>query len=353
MHLLRSLQQWYAYLAAMPAGQPRPQHAVAIGMFDGLHRGHQAVLATALQAAQRLDVTPAVLTFDSHPQSLLCQNPPCLLASTDDRLTDLAETGFSRIFALPFDALMQQCPAETFIETLLVEALRVQSVTVGYDHRFGRDRAGNAAMLEAFGKRHGFEVQAVSAVQIPLPGGQLETVSSTLIRQYLRQGNVETAAHLLGRPYRLSGVVVPGAQRGRQLGFPTVNLDISPERLLPGRGVYAGWCAPSGPAHPASPWPCVMNIGTCPTFQPSGGTDNVPETPPLQLEAHLLANAAPQAIASMPTTGDTLTMTFTARLRDEQRFASAEALVAQITQDTQQARALLRLSLPPAPGVAA
>ncbi len=297
-----------------------PASACAIGMFDGIHVGHRMVLENALREARIRGIPSVVVSFANHPQTLISRTPTELLTSLEERLVAFEALGFDHALILDFDEWLKNLPAEEFIRLILREHLGVQSVTVGYDHRFGKNRAGDADMLKRAGQEQDFAVQIIDPVRTNLQNaeGDGQIVSSTLIRKLLAYGDVTQANRLLGHPYSLSGVVEGGLQRGRQLGFPTANLAIPEERLIPANGTYAGLAILDGQTYPA-----VCNIGLSPTFG---------DQTRKRVEAHLLDYQGPDFY------GQILHMQLINRIRDEQRFPNIEALVAQIGQDCGMAR---------------
>ena len=284
--------------------------ACAIGMFDGVHVGHAMVLENALHEARVRGVQSVVISFANHPQTLTSQTPTQLLSSLEERLAAFADLGFDAALILDFNEWLKNLPAQQFIDLILREHLNAQSVTVGYDHRFGKNRAGDGEMLKAAGERHGFAVQIIDPVKTQ-DGGQI--VSSTLIRKLLAFGELQSANQLLGRPYVLTGPVETGLQRGRELGFPTANLAMDSHRLVPANGTYGGYATLAGEMYPA-----VCNIGHSPTFG---------DQPQKRVEVHLLGYDGPAFY------GEELRMALTEKIRDEQKFPAVEALIAQIQAD--------------------
>jgi len=286
--------------------------AIAIGNFDGVHAGHRALIARARELAVAGARTVA-LTFDPHPAALLAPAAaPRMLASIERRLELLAEAGVDAVVIEPFTRELAGASADAFVDDLLIGALRARAVVVGYDFSYGRGRAGTVATLEAHGRRAGVEVAIVPPVTV-----DGEVASSTKIRGLLRAGDVARAARMLGRPWDVDGVVVHGAERGRTIGVPTANIAAELDLAI-APGIYAVTLAvPGGPAMPA-----VASLGTNPTFVDTGH---------LVLEVHVL-----------DWTGDLydrrVRTAFVARLRDEQKFDSVEALVAQIHRDIADAR---------------
>lgn len=288
--------------------------AVTIGVFDGVHVGHRRVIADLMSLAASASLSPAIVTFDPHPLSILApERAPLMLTSVDQRIDQFRQLGAEIAGVLDFPDI-RQLLADEFCEVVLSQALRARRVVVGADFRFGRDRGGDANLLISEGQRLGFEVSVVDLV-----GTEDGVVSSTKIRQLIGDGLVEEASVLLGRPYQLAGEVIEGDKRGRMLGFPTANIGITPDRQLPGRGVYAGTATVEGEVYAAA-----INVGTRPTFDGRGTT----------IEAHLLDY-----------TGDLygrfLSFDFRAKLRDEVRFAGAEDLIRQIRRDVERVREVL------------
>jgi riboflavin kinase/FMN adenylyltransferase len=290
---------------------PHP-HAVTIGMYDGVHRGHQKVLAE-LRAVDP-DLPLAVVTFRDHPAvTLRPEDAPLLLTSIDQRLELLEALGADVVAVVEFDDRFRRLQADRFVEQILVRVLRARLVAVGDDFRFGYRLGGDVALLETLGQEHGFAVRRVGIFE------DGEPVRSTAIRRVLAEGDVATAWRLLGRPYQLRGRVVAGDGRGKTIGFPTANLDIDPRVFVPASGVYAVRCG-TGSAR----WPGVINIGVRPTF---GGTESVVEAHILDFDGDLY--------------GHELRVDFRAWIRAEQKFPGVDALVSQITADVATARVLL------------
>lgn len=295
----------------------RPHHrgcVATIGNFDGVHLGHQAILAQLTEQAARLHLPRLVITFEPQPQEFFAgpTASPARLMRLREKLQALDGLGIERTLCLEFDQRLATMPAQTFIETLLVEGLGIRYLVVGDDFRFGHRRAGDFALLVEAGQRYGFEV--ADNHSYILDG---ERVSSTRIRQALSQGDLELAARLLGRPYDMCGRVAHGDQRGRTIGFPTANIHLH-RRVTPVYGVYAVLL--SGPE--LQPWPGIANVGRRPTVQ------GVRE----QLEVHLLDYQGDLY-------GRHVKVDFLHYLRPEQRFESLDALRQQIQRDEQAARA--------------
>ena len=291
--------------------------AVAVGNFDGVHRGHQVLVSEALSAARGGAGGALVLTFDPHPSRVLSPDrAPSTLMTLEQRLEALGRAGADRVAVLPFDRELAQRSPAAFARAVLRDALSAKVVVVGEHFRFGHERSGDLAALRALGDELGFSVQGIPPVLY-----QGVPISSTRIREALARGAVRSVSEMAGRPYLVEGRVVAGAGRGRALGIPTANLEPLNE-LLPCRGVYAGRCRRRDGA--AGPWRAVFNVGHRPTF---GAGEVV-------LEAHLLDFDGDLY-------GATLYAEFVERVRDEQRFEGPEPLARQIRRDIEKARELM------------
>lgn len=299
--------------AQLQAGH-RPVH-VALGVFDGVHLGHQQVVQSLLANARADGGLAVVVTFDRHPNALVApdQVPP-LIYSLNQRLRALAELGVAVTWVMEFDEACRRLTGEAFVRGLAYQLGRLRSISVGTDFVFGYQRSGNVALLQALGRELNFAVHPLQPVSLD---GQ--PVSSTRIRQAIRSGQLEAASRLLGRPYALSAPVIEGDRLGRRLGFPTANLDAD-GLVLPPNGVYAVRARWQGRSQPA-----VLNVGTRPTL-------NHP-VPQVRVEAHLLD-------FSGDLYGQELELVFVGRLREERRFDSLAALQQQIAQDIAAARRL-------------
>lgn len=298
--------------------------AATIGMYDGVHLGHRAVIRAAQEAGQRLGVPTAVVTFEPHPARVLRpESAPRLLTTLDQKLELLAECGVDTTVVVPFDeARASETPAE-FVEGVLVNCLRVRSVTVGRDFHFGKGRAGNVKVLAELGEEFGFEVGGVDL--LPRPDGTVESVSSTAVRRALTGGDVSTATRLLGRYHEVRGTVVAGDRRGRTIGFPTANVEVPNELCMPADAVYAGWyLRPDGSRHGAA-----INLGRRPTFYEHADSS--------LLEAHLLDFEGDLY-------DEAARVQFVALLRSESRFDGLDALKAQLARDVDAARQLLAVA---------
>ena len=289
--------------------------AVTVGNFDGVHRGHQALAAETVARAHAAGGDAVALTFDPHPARVLApERVPPALTTAGQKAELLAALGLDVLAVLPFTADVAALAPDAFARSVLSGALGARHVVVGEAFRFGRGKTGDAATLARLGEELGFDVGALPAVT---DGGR--PVSSSRVREALAEGDAAHAAALLGRPYFVDGTVVEGDRRGRTIGVPTANLDVG-GALLPARGVYAGRARlPGGSARLA-----VVNVGERPTF--GGHTVTV--------EAHLLDYSGDLY-------GRRLRLSFAARLRGEERFPGAAALVEQIRRDIDRARSLV------------
>lgn len=301
---------------------------LTIGNFDGLHRGHQILLARLCQNATAQSGSAALLTFHPHPLTVLRPGTPLeLLTTPEERLTLAGELGIDVGVIQPFTPELAQLSPRDFLE-LLVRHLGLAGLTVGPDFALGRNRAGTLEVLTSLGQEMGFELDVVQPVQV---AG--EEVRSYTIRHALRSGEVERVSEMLGRNYTVSGTVVEGDRRGRTIGIPTANLRVAAERLLPGDGVYATWAWTDDPAGALWATPRlagVTNIGMRPTV---GGTER-------RVECHIFD--FPQPGQSGDLYGKRVTLAFVQRLRSEQRFENLDALIAQIQRDMAAARSLLQ-----------
>lgn len=289
--------------------------AVAIGVFDGVHVGHQAVSGEIVELAGQRNLIPLALTFDPHPLEFLDPDQaPLLLTSVEQRCELLGEMGIEIVGVLPFPQIRDLAP-EVFAEEVIGDRLQAKAVAVGENFRFGLDRAGDTALLREVGSRLGIDVRVTSLVR-ELHG---DTASSTRIRSLILVGDVEHAAVLLGRWFEMRGPVMHGDGRGKGIGFPTANVHVAERMATPATGVYAAFAGVEGVFHRA-----VVNIGSRPTFGPGR----------MAVEAHLMDFEADLY-------GKTLALRFVARLRNERRFDSVDALVEQIGQDVEKGLGIL------------
>ena len=289
---------------------PNGGTAVTIGAYDGVHQGHQFVIGNLRRLAADGGLDSVVLTFDRHPAAVVRPaSAPKLLTDLDQKLELLASTGVDHTVVLRFDEARSQEEPEDFIREVLVGTLRARVVVVGEDFHFGRRRRGNVELLRAMGGALGFEVAHVPL----LPG-----MSSTEVRRLLEAGDVATAAELLGRPHEVRGVVEIGDRRGRELGYPTANVAVPDDILLPAPGIYAGWYGGQQAA--------AISVGRRPTFKDGGA--------PVVLEAYLLD-------FSGDLYGQQARVSFVSRLRDEERYDSIEELTRQMALDVEATRSAL------------
>jgi len=297
--------------------------AIALGTFDGLHQGHRRVIA-AITADSR-DAVSTVVSFWPHPREVLHGESRLRLDLPDEKLELLEPLGIRQLVLVPFDRDLAALSPEAFVERVLVQQLGARRVAVGENFRFGTGRQGDGGDLERIAARHGV---AVSVLPTLHDGGL--RVSSSRIRRALAAGEIDEALRLLQRPYRFSGVVVPGRGLGKGLGWPTANLQVDARKFMPQQGVYAAWAWCSRPGVSAAPrsgeaLPAVMNLGPQPTVDPDA---------PSAVEVHLLDRCLDLA-------GARLTVEPVRLLRGQQRFDSLDSLSAAIGGDADQARALL------------
>lgn len=284
---------------------------VTVGAFDGIHRGHQAIIEGVRRAALDRDRASVVVTFFPHPSVVLGRVDPFYLTSTEEKIALLSAAGIDLLVVLPFTPETAKIRAADFV-SMLIDDLRMREMHVGHDFAFGYQREGTVEFLQRISARRGFRVHQID----PLTNGD-EVINSTGIRQVLREGKVEKAAAWLGRPFRLSGTVVQGDGRGRTIGVPTANLDVWQEHAVPANGVYAGRAWVGNLRYKAA-----VNVGVRPT---------VTDQPIRTIEAHLLD-------FDRDIYGKNVALDFVARLRGEQRFPSLDALVAQIKSDVETTR---------------
>ena len=314
------MYRWYG-LDEVPADWG--PSVVTIGVFDGVHRGHQGIVGRAAQAGRELGLPVVAITFDPHPDEVVRpgSHPP-FLCSARRRAELLAGLGADAVCVLPFTLEFSRLDPDEFVRTVLVERLHAALVVVGEDFRFGHKAAGDVALLAKLGEKYDFRVEG-----LPLLGDDGAPISSTSIRHMLEEGDVAAAAKALGRPHRVEGVVVRGHRRGRALGFPTANLETPPHTAIPADGIYAGWLASLDEnGGEAERWPAAISIGTNPTFGEGERT----------VEAYALDRT------DLDLYGTHAAIDFTARLRGTLRFNSVDALVEQMRRDVEEARELTR-----------
>lgn len=289
---------------------------LTIGVFDGVHRGHQQIIRRLVEGAHESGMPAVVLTFDPHPANVLGRAEIKLLTLPEERAQLLASLGVDVVITQRFTRELSNVTAFDFMSQL-TRRLGLKHLLIGYDFALGKGREGNAPRLAEIGSALGYTVETVSAL-----GDENGVISSTEIRKLVATGNVAEAARLMGHPYRLQGEVLRGDQRGRLIGFPTANLSYAPNKLIPAKGIYACWAFVNGEKHRAA-----VNIGTNPTFTPDKQT--------LSVEAYLLD-------FDREIYNQTLRLDFVARLRDELRYDSVDALVEQIRNDVAITRNLLQ-----------
>ncbi len=301
----------------------REATAISIGVFDGVHLGHQHVLRRLREEAARLGVRPAVVTFDPHPAHVLRpESAPRLLTTLPHKLELLAANGIEVAYVVEFDAERAAATADEFVEEVFVGALHARAIVVGEDFHFGKDRHGDVTRLRELGRDAGFVVRGLELIR-HVPGAP-EPVTSTAVRRSLAGGDVVAAAAMLGRLYELRGVVEVGVGRGTPLGFPTANVALPAHLAWPADAVYAAWyIRPDGHRYAAA-----VNIGRRPTF--------VEHAAHSVIEAHLLDLAPGTDLV-----GEPARLQFVELLRSEQRFASPAALVAQLHRDVTHTREVL------------
>ena len=306
-------------LLASPAALPESVSATAItvGTFDGVHRGHQDVLARLIERASAAGLPSLLVTFDPHPLEVLKPAAaPALLTTREEKLVALEATGLDYVAILPFDAALAALPAEEFVDRILLRTFRMRSLLIGHDHGFGRGREGSVETLRTLGAARSFDVEVVAPVQ----GRDGRPISSSVIRRAVASGELEMATSCLGRFYSVRGAVVAGEGRGRTLGYRTVNVEPpSPRKLLPPDGVYAVQVETTQGSFGG-----MLNLGARPTFDDARRT----------IEAHLFE-------ASGDFYGDIVQVAFVSRLRDVRRFDGPEALMAQLADDERAARRAL------------
>ena len=311
----------YYRLENMPGISPKikknNRSVLTVGTFDGVHLGHQAILRYLNERAAKADGRSVVVSFDPHPREVVLGQHVPLLTTLEERGDLLEAFGIDRFVVLPFTRDLSNLEPEDYVEQVLIETIGLREIVIGYDHRFGRNRKGDRATLEALGAEHGFSVDV-----IPEQIVHEVTVSSSEIRRLLgEEGDVAEAAAMLGRPYALTGTVIRGDQRGRTIGYPTANLRVHGDRkLVPKPGVYAVRVTLGGEAFGG-----MMNVGRRPTFETDGA---------LSAEVHLFD-------FGREIYGRELEVAFVERIRDEVKFSGPDALVEQLRLDEARSRVVL------------
>jgi riboflavin kinase / FMN adenylyltransferase len=292
---------------------------VTIGSFDGVHRGHQLILGRAVERAHELGLSSVVVTFDPHPSEVVRpgSHPP-LLAPHHRRAELMGELGVDAVLVLPFTQAFSQLSPEDFVRQVLVDSLHAAVVVEGPNFRFGHRASGNVELLTELGGRYGF---ATDLLDLTVHGslGESTPFSSTLTRRLVAEGDVSGAAEVLGRPHRVEGTVVRGAQRGRELGYPTANVETLPHTAIPADGVYAGWLTAEGERMPAA-----ISVGTNPTFDGTART----------VEAYAIDRIG------LDLYGLHVSVDFLTYLRGMEKFDTIEALLDRMADDVKQAREL-------------
>jgi riboflavin kinase/FMN adenylyltransferase len=298
--------------------EPLRNPVLTIGNFDGVHKGHLVLFDKVKACAKAIDGQSAVMTFEPHPIKVMKPgNGPPLITPIKQKLDLISNAGIDVIFCIPFTRQFASISAENFVQDILVVRLGIKEIVVGYDYTFGYKRLGNISLLQEMGNKLGFKVHVVDPIRL-----EDSLVSSTSIRELVREGNLSEAKKLLGRDYQICGTVVKGKNRGgRLLGFPTANLKLIDE-LIPKGGVYAVTAIINERTYYG-----VTNIGYNPTF----GVEA------LSVETHLLD-------FSEDILGETIRLNFIKRLRDEKTYGSVEELADQIAKDVQEAKELFRIS---------
>jgi riboflavin kinase / FMN adenylyltransferase len=295
--------------------------SITIGTFDGVHMGHRSILQQVVKHAEETDGESILLTFEPHPRKIIFPDQPLkLLTPLDKKIALVQQTGIDHIVVVPFTKEFAALSAQEYIEDFLVKRFNPDTIIIGYDHHFGHDRTGNIELLKQYQSAHQYKVFEISAQLI-----DEAAVSSTKIRHALQHGKVEEADKMLGRPYDVSGIVSKGAQLGRTIGFPTANVvPTDGDKLIPANGVYA-ILASRGNSEEACKG--MLNIGIRPT---------VSNDMQLHIEAHLFD-------FNEDIYGETLELSIIGRLRDEQKFASLDALKEQLHNDKEDAMQLLSI----------
>ncbi|QMU72285.1 bifunctional riboflavin kinase/FAD synthetase [Streptacidiphilus sp. P02-A3a] len=310
------MQRWRG-LEEVPGDWGRS--VVTIGSFDGVHRGHQLIIGHAVARARELGVSSVVVTFDPHPSEVVRpgSHPP-LLAAHQRRAELMGELGVDAVLVLPFTPAFSQLSPEDFVRQVLVDSLHATVVVEGPNFRFGHRASGNVEVLAELGRRYGF---STDVLDLTVRGslGEGTPFSSTLARRLVTEGDVGSAAEVLGRPHRVEGTVVRGAQRGRELGYPTANVETLPHTAIPADGVYAGWLTADGERMPAA-----ISVGTNPTFDGTART----------VEAYAIDRIG------LDLYGLHVSVDFLAYLRGMEKFDTIDALLDRMATDVKQAREL-------------
>ena len=301
--------------------RPLASPSIALGNFDGVHVGHRALLAASRRAATKLDGDSVAYTFDPHPATVLAPDRvPALITSRERKLELLGDDGVDVCILEPFDVEMSKVSAEEFVEEIVVKILAAKHIVVGYDFSFGHKATGTTETLRSLGAKHGFKVEVIQPVEV-----DGEVASSSRVRAAVREGDMQRAHALLGRHFDVDGDVVRGAGRGRKIGVPTANVDTAGCELMPPLGIYAVRARILDSETPETRYDGAASLGTNPTFSDEGR---------VTLEVMLLD-------FDRDIYDRRLRVEFVQRLRGEAKYEGVEALVAQICEDVERARAIL------------
>ncbi|MFC1436435.1 bifunctional riboflavin kinase/FAD synthetase [Streptacidiphilus sp. N1-3] len=308
------MQRWHG-LEEVPGDWGRS--VVTIGSFDGVHRGHQLIINKTIKHARELGARSVVVTFDPHPSEVVRPGShPALLAPHPRRAELMAALGVDAVLVIPFTLAFSQLSPEDFVQRILVDALHTTLIVEGSNFRFGHRASGNVALLAELGARYDFTVDIADFTVESANGTPL---SSTLARRLVAEGDVAGVAEVLGRPHRVEGIVVRGAQRGRELGYPTANVETLPHTAIPADGVYAGWLTANQELMPAA-----ISVGTNPTFDGTART----------VEAYAIDRVG------LDLYGLHVSVDFLAYLRGMEKFDSIDALLDRMADDVKRAREL-------------
>ncbi|MCG6169168.1 bifunctional riboflavin kinase/FAD synthetase [Leptospira sp. FAT2] len=288
---------------------------VTLGNFDGIHLGHQALLDRVLQVSKQTGLSSCVVTYDPNPAIVLGKNPEMKsLMTLADKEEWIRRQGIDYLVVLPFNKELAEMSAESFLEEILLKQLKAKNIIIGFNHCFGKGRRGNYELLQEYSDKLKYSVEKVDPVFL-----EDVKLSSSYVRMLVSEGNVKEAARCLNRSYSVSGKVVGGHKRGRQIGFPTANVQFNPDILLPGIGVYAGFTTVEGITYPS-----MINVGHNPTFGQNAVT----------LESNIFD-------FQKEIYDQIIRITFTERIRSEVKFSGVESLIAQLKQDEISARKIL------------
>lgn len=280
---------------------------LALGVFDGVHLGHRKVILNAVNKAQKSGATAGVVTFSKHPRFFITKSQPSMIISLEERLKLFEELGVEAAVVLDFDEKLAGMTAKDYLEKVLIGCFNAKSITIGYNHRFGCDKQGNSAFLREYSKKYGYEVSVISPVKI-----DNHVVSSSAVRKFVLKGDADSAAKFLGRSFKVAGAVIHGQHLGRSLGFPTANLSLPDEIIVPLEGVYSGLVKIDSKVYHA-----VINVGKRPT---------IGDLKKDLVEAHILD-------FDEDIYGRIIEVSFFKRIRDEKKFDSLDELKAQIQKD--------------------